>query len=109
MRWSLAVLPLLVLALTAACVSIKFGREFPSPDRQLIVVGKTDKAALERIFGEPYQVGLDSGDQTWRWFYGQRESGAEVSKDLSVRFNADGTVKSYAFTSNFPDDMARLK
>ena len=109
MRWSSAALPLLALALIAACVSIKFGREFPSPDRQLIVVGKTDKAALERIFGEPYQVGLDSGDPTWRWFYGQRESSAEVSKDLSVRFNADGTVKSYAFTSNFPDDMARLK
>ena len=35
--------------------------------------------------------------------------GAEQTKDLSVRFNGDGTVKSYAFTSNFPDDMIRLK
>ena len=109
MRWSSALVPLLVLALLAGCVSIKFGREFASPDRQLIVVGKTDKATLERLFGAPYQAGIDSGDQTWRWFYGQRELGVEISKDLSVRFNADGTVKSYAFTSNFPDDMARLK
>jgi outer membrane protein assembly factor BamE (lipoprotein component of BamABCDE complex) len=100
----------LAVALCAAgCVSIKFGRDFPSPDRQLIVVGKTDKATLERIFGEPYQIGLDSGDQTWRWFYGQRENNVELSKDLSVRFNADGIVKSYAFTSNFPDDMVRLR
>jgi len=110
MRWSLAVGSLAAFALViAGCVSIKFGREFPSPDRQLIVVGKTDKPALERIFGEPYQIGLDSGDQTWRWFYGQREANLELSKDLSVRFNADGTVKSYAFTSNFPDDLARLR
>jgi hypothetical protein len=109
MRWSAALVPLVALAVLAGCVSIKFGREFPSPDRQLIAVGKTDKASLERLFGAPYQVGIDSGDQTWRWFYGQRESGTEISKDLSVRFNADGTVKSYAFTSNFPDDMARLK
>ncbi len=109
MRWSLAVLPLVALALVSGCVSIKFGREFPSPDRQLIVVGKTDKSTLERLFGDPYQVGVDNGDQTWRWFYGQRDTGTELSKDLSVRFNADGTVKSYAFTSNFPDDMARLK
>jgi len=109
MRWSLALVPLLALTLLTGCVSIKFGREFASPDRQLIAVGKTDKATLERLFGAPYQVGLDSGDQTWRWFYGQREAGVEISKDLSVRFNADGTVKSYAFTSNFPDDMARLK
>jgi hypothetical protein len=97
------------VALLPGCVSIKFGREFPSPDRQLIVVNKTDKPALERLFGPPYQVGVDSGDPTWRWFYGQRDTEAEVSKDLSVRFNADGTVKSYSFTSNFPDDVTRLK
>jgi outer membrane protein assembly factor BamE (lipoprotein component of BamABCDE complex) len=109
MRWSPALVPLVALAVLAGCVSIKFGREFPSPDRQLIVVGKTDKATLERLLGAPYQVGIDSGDQTWRWFYGQRDAGTEISKDLSVRFNADGTVKSYAFTSNFVDDMARLK
>src|SRR5262245_56795279 len=107
MRW--AALPLAGVLLVAGCMSIKFGREFPSPDRQLIVVGKTDKATLERLFGDPYQVGVDSGDPTWRWFYGQRDSGSELSKDLSVRFNADGIVKAYAFTSNFPDDMARFK
>jgi hypothetical protein len=26
-----------------------------------------------------------------------------------VRFNANGTVKSYSFTSNFPDDMKKLR
>jgi hypothetical protein len=54
-------------------------------------------------------VGIDSGDPTWRWFFGRRGWGPEETKDLSVRFNADGTVKSYAFTSNFPSDMKRLK
>ena len=100
---------LLTMALISGCVSIKFGREFPSPDPKMIVVGKTDKATVQRVFGEPYQVGLDSGDQTWRWFYGQRDSGMELSKDFSVRFNPDGTVKSYSFSSNFPEDMRRLK
>jgi hypothetical protein len=109
MRWSAAIPCLLALTLLAGCISIKFGREFPSPDARMIVAGKTDKASLQRMFGEPYQVGLDSGDQTWRWFYGQRDSGTELSKDLSVRFNPDGTVKSYAFSSNFPQDMQRLK
>jgi outer membrane protein assembly factor BamE (lipoprotein component of BamABCDE complex) len=109
MRWSAAVPFLVAFTVVAGCISIKFGREFPSPDPKMITVGKTDKAYLQRIFGDPYQVGLDSGDQTWRWFYGQRESGAEISKDLTVRFNPDGTVKTYAFTSNFPEDMQRLK
>ena len=109
MRWSAAVPCLLALTIVAGCISLKFGREFPSPEARMIVVGTTDKASLERMFGAPYQVGLDSGDQSWRWFYGQRDSTTELSKDLSVRFNPDGTVKSYAFSSNFPDDMKRLK
>ena len=109
MRWSGIVPCLLALTVLSACISIKFGREFPSPDPKMIVAGKTDKTSLQRMFGEPYQVGLDSGDQTWRWFYGQRESGAEISKDLNIRFNPDGTVKSYSFSSNFPEDMQRLK
>lgn len=100
---------LIALTLLTGCISIKFGREFPSPEPRMIAAGKTDKAALQRMFGEPYQVGLDSGDATWRWFYGQRDTGTEISKDLTVRFNADGTVKSYSFTSNFPEDLRRLK
>jgi hypothetical protein len=109
MRWSAMVPSLLALTMVTGCISLKFGREFPSPEAKTIVAGKTDKSSLERMFGEPYQVGLDTGDRMWRWFYGQRESGAELSKDLSVRFNPDGTVRSYAFSSNFPEDMKRLK
>jgi outer membrane protein assembly factor BamE (lipoprotein component of BamABCDE complex) len=109
MRPALVVVPLLVATLSAGCISTKFGREFASPDPRAITVGQTDKRELQRLFGEPYQVGIDSGDATWRWFFGQRNRGAEQTKDLSVRFNGDGTVKSYAFTSNFPADMTRLK
>ena len=109
MRWSTVVTCLLALTLVTGCISLKFGREFPSPEAKSIVAGKTDKASVERMFGSPYQIGLDSGDQMWRWFYGEREPGREMSKDLTIRFNADGTVKSYAFSSNFPDDMKRLK
>jgi hypothetical protein len=109
MRRASAVVLLVAALAGTGCLSMRFGRDFPSPDRQLIVVGKTDKATLERIFGAPYQIGLDSGDPTWRWFYGHRQSDTELSKDLSVRFNADGTVKAYAFSSNFPDDMVRLR
>lgn len=109
MRPVLVVAPLLVATLSTGCFSSKFGREFPSPEARAITVGKTDKAEIQRLFGEPYQVGIDSGDATWRWFFGQRSWSRERTKDLSVRWNGDGTVKSYAFTSNFPADMTRLK
>ena len=103
-------LPFLVaFTLLGGCISNNIGRAFPSPDLPAIVAGETDKAALQRMFGEPYQGGMDSGDATWRWFYGRHEGGIELTKDLTVHFNTNGTVKSYSFTSNFPEDMQRLK
>ena len=100
----------LALALALwGCAGLPVGREFPSPEAAQIKTDVTDKTRLLTLFGEPYQVGIDNGDQTWRWFYARRSASATVSKDLSVRFNANGTVKSYSFTSNFPEDMKKLR
>ena len=101
---------LVIVALVAsACASLRVGKEFPSPDAAQIKPNTTDKAALAQLFGDPYQVGIDSGDLTWRWFYAQSGASSTTSKDLTVRFNANGTVKSYSFTSNFPEDLRKLK
>lgn len=100
---------LLIAALLAGCGLLTVGSDFPSPTKDMIQTGKTTKADLLRFFGEPYQVGIDSGDLTWRWFYAQKYSGGEISKDLTVRFDDKGVVKSYSFNSNEPEDMARLK
>ncbi len=104
--WLLA---LAVALVVCACSGLSLGREFPSPDAAQIKVNVTDKAALLVLLGEPYQVGIDSGDQTWRWFYAQRGASSTITKDLTVRFNTNGTVKSYSFTSNFPDDMKKYR
>jgi outer membrane protein assembly factor BamE (lipoprotein component of BamABCDE complex) len=104
-----ALLAVLVGAFTLSCAGLQVGREFPSPDAAQIKADVTDKARLLTLFGEPYQVGIDNGDQTWRWFYAQRSASSTTSKDLAVRFNANGTVKSYSFTSNFPEDMKKLR
>lgn len=100
---------LLASALLAGCGLLVVGADFPSPTKDLIQAGKTTKADLLRFFGEPYQVGIDSGDLTWRWFYARKYSGGEISRDLTVRFDNKGIVKSYSFNSNEPEDMARLK
>lgn len=100
---------LAVAFIASACAGIQLGREFPSPDVAQIKVNVTDKSGLLALFGEPYQVGIDSGDQTWRWFYAQRSASSTITKDFTVRFNANGTVKSYSFTSNFPEDMRKLR
>lgn len=93
----------------AGCGLLVVGWEFPSPTADMIQPGKTAKADLLRFFGDPYQVGFDTGDLTWSWFYGKKHSQGELTKELTVRFDAQGIVKSYSFRSNHPEDMARLR
>jgi len=67
--------------------------------------GTTTKNDLVKLFGEPVQVGIKDGDQTWTWYYAKKSSKDELSKQLEVTFNAAGVAKSYSFSSNFPEDM----
>jgi hypothetical protein len=92
-----------------ACASVfSTGRDFPSPARETIRSGTTAKADLVRLFGEPTQVGIEDGDQTWTWLYFKKGE-PDLSKTLTVRFRPDGVVKSYSFSSNFPEDMKTLR
>jgi outer membrane protein assembly factor BamE (lipoprotein component of BamABCDE complex) len=89
----------------ASCSGLKFGREFPSPKLDSIVNGKSAKADLVKMFGDPTQVGVKDGDQTWTWFFARQGGKEEHSKQLEVTFNQQGVVKSHSFSSSFPDDM----
>lgn len=99
---------ILIAVLLAGC-GLTLGSEFPSPTKEMLVVGKTGKSDLLRFFGEPHQVGLDTGDPTWAWTYARVSTGQELTKQLTIRFDERGSLKSYSFTSNFPEDMKRLK
>jgi hypothetical protein len=98
---SIILLPLLV----ASCAGLKFGKEFPSPRADSIKNGATTKADLERMFGAPNQVGIKDGDQTWTWLYAVQGGKEDMAKQLDVTFGAQGVVKSYSFSSSFPEDM----
>jgi outer membrane protein assembly factor BamE (lipoprotein component of BamABCDE complex) len=104
-RIALSCVVLLALGV-AACAAFSFGREFPSPKPGAeIRNGTTAKADLLKMFGEPTQVGVKDGDQTWTWYYAKKGSDREYSKTLDVTFGPEGVVKSYSFSSNFPEDM----
>jgi hypothetical protein len=100
----------LALALAAAaCASVlTSGRDFPSPTPGAIQNGTTAKADLVRLFGEPTQVGIDDGDQTWTWLY-FKKGDPDLTKQLTVRFRPDGIVKAYSFSSSFPEDRKALR
>ena len=94
--------------LLGSCAAFQWGRDFPSPKPGAeIKNGMTTKAELQRMYGEPYQVGFQDGDQKWIWVYGKKGTGkdSDLSKQLDVTFNAQGVVKSHSFSSNFPEDL----
>lgn len=104
-RWIASTLALLLALGLAACAAFSFGREFPSPRPDAIRNGTTTKSDLVKLFGEPAQVGMKDGDQTWTWYYAKKSSKDELSKQLEVTFTAAGVAKSHSFSSNFPEDM----
>ncbi|MCX5789589.1 MAG: hypothetical protein NTX64_13955 [Elusimicrobia bacterium] len=98
--------------LTAAlfCGCITMGTPFDVGKVPGIQVGKTTEKELRLAFGEPYRTGVEDGDDTETWLdYKYSLLGEQKTRDLYVKFNADGTVKSYSFNSSLPEDQARLK
>ncbi len=93
-----------VIFLLAGCVSV--GREFPTPTSEMIKSDVTTRAELLKLFGSPTQVGIENGDQTWTWLHVRAGAvGQTLSKELHVKFNERGVVKSYSYTSNLPEEV----
>jgi hypothetical protein len=71
---------------------------------------KTTKVEVERVFGEPFRTGYDSGLMTYSYGY-YKYSAFEDSqtKDLTIRFDKQGVVDSYTFSSSFPDDKKLIQ
>lgn len=104
MKRSLSLTVLAVGLLLTGCVSV--GREFPTPTQEMIKNGVTSRAELVQRFGYPTQVGIEDGDQTWTWVYVRAGGlGQPRSKELHVKFDDRGVVKSYSYTSNLPEEV----
>ena len=87
----------------AGCMTI--GKPFPAAEVPSIVVNKTTRSDLVASFGQPYRTGMDDGDETWTYVqYKLRLLGEKDTRDLYVRFNSNGTVKSYSFNSSLEED-----
>lgn len=97
---------LLVLLLLAACATV--GRNFDATSLSWLKAG-TPKAEVTGKLGAPLRVGSDAGVPTWTYgYYEYRAFGDSNNKDLVIRFNSDGTVKSYTLNTTFPAEKAKL-
>ena len=92
-----------VAALTLSCATI--GHRFPPEKVAGIKNGETTKAQLLGDFGLPYRRGIEDGDSTWTYvYYKVRLFGENLrTRDLYLRFDADGRVRSYTYNSNLDD------
>ncbi|KAB8033298.1 hypothetical protein [Fluviispira multicolorata] len=91
--------------LTTSCLTV--GSSFPS-SVTWIKTDKTTKTEIEKAFGPPFRMGYDSGYRTYSYGYYKYSAFSEsLTKDLTIRFNANDTVSSYSFSSSFPDDKEK--
>ena len=90
----------------SGCVTL--GRQFPTDTISKIHIGTTTRDDIRAEFGEPYRTGVEDGDPTWTYLlYRFTALGGNKTRDLYVRFDASGKVKSYAYNTNEPDAAPR--
>jgi hypothetical protein len=97
------VLALVCGLLLTGCVSA--GKDFNVHMVRQIQLQQTTRAQIEQMFGPPWRTGLEDGKQTWSYGYYKHSLSDTMSRDLVVRFNPNGTVASYSFNSNYPEDQ----
>ena len=84
----------------SGCATVNVGYDFPDDQVKNIQIGKTSKEEIRTIFGEPWRVGLENGQETWTYgkyrYSGLKETDA---KDLVIRFTEKDIVESYTFST----------
>lgn len=95
-------------AAAAACIAgcATIGHDFDVSAVPDIARGTTTKSEIVRMFGDPWRRGVEDGREAWTYgFYRFSMFGAERTKDLVVRFDGEGRVASYTFSSTEPGDV----
>lgn len=76
------------------------GQEFAAGRVPEIKIGQTRKQDVHEMFGMPWRTGMEDGRPTWTYgIYKYALFGATDSQDLLVRFDPQGIVRSYTFSS----------
>lgn len=92
----------LLLSLLTACATV--GQPYAEHKVSDIQVGVTTKADIQKMFGNPWRTGSESGQETWTFGHYRYSlfSDAQTS-DLVVRYDERGRVASYTFNRTTAD------
>ena len=100
MRTLIALVLFTTLSMSFSACTPTVGRPFPVNEVRQIEIGTTTKPQVRQIFGEPWRTGIEDGFRTWT--YGEYHM--KNTRDLVIRFDDQDVVKSYSFSSSFPED-----
>ena len=82
------------------CSPMTLGREFPVEKVGSIEISVTTRAEIRERFGSPWRTGIEDGMSTWTFgYYSYDFSGKGLGRDLMIKFNKAGIVRSYAFNT----------
>jgi hypothetical protein len=87
-----------------ACMTV--GEDFAVGRVSHLKIGETTQKEVRDMLGEPWRTGLEDGHKTWTYgYYKYNVLGASQTRDLVVRFDDSGVVRSYTFNSTYPEDV----
>ena len=82
------------------CSSMTLGNNFPVHQVSSIEIGVTTRAEIQERFGAPWRTGIEDGMSTWTFgYYSYDFSGKGLGRDLKIKFNQAGIVRSYSFNT----------
>lgn len=92
-----------VILLLTGCANV--GHDFPDQRASELEIGETTQQEVRSLFGEPWRVGYEDGMRTWTYGkYRYALFGSSSTKDLVIRFDQNGTVKSYTYNTTEHDE-----
>jgi outer membrane protein assembly factor BamE (lipoprotein component of BamABCDE complex) len=87
----------------AACVSA--GDKFDVGAVRRLEIGETTRTEVRQMFGDPWRTGVDDGQKTWTYGHYRYSMFSDAqTRDLVIRFDDKGIVRSYTFNSTYPED-----
>ena len=96
------------LCLMLAACGMTVGRPFPVEPVAGIEQGQTTRGEILDLFGTPWRTGVEDGQKVWTYaHYKYGLGGQSLARDLVVRFDDQGVVASYAFSSTVPGEGER--
>ena len=91
---------LVIVTVFIGCSPMTLGRDFPVDQVSSIEIGVTTRAEIQERFGAPWRTGIEDGMSTWTFgYYSYDFSGKGLGRDLMIKFNKAGIVRSYSFNT----------